>query len=133
MSQLRLRTFQIGAESKRGEGLRIAVTRWPPRGVPREHWQKDGWFDVWLPVVAPSQTLIRWARRRDFDDKIVQQTFFYRYEREMLGHTVSLHTIELLASTALRTPISIGCFCADESRCHRSVLHRLIEQAASGR
>jgi len=127
---LNLRTFQIGAPPKRGEGLRIGATRRPPRGVPKTRWQRDGYFDVWLPVIAPSTRLILRYRRRDWDDPSVRRQFFQAYERE-LGKTQARQTIQLLAALAQRTAIAVGCFCSDESRCHRSRLYQVIRHAAS--
>jgi uncharacterized protein YeaO (DUF488 family) len=129
---LTLRTFQIGAPRKRGEGLRIGTTRRPPRGVPRRRWQRDGYFDVWLPSVAPSATLLRRLRGRGLDDASVRKWFLDAYERE-LARTESRQTIHLLAALARVTPIAIGCFCQDEHRCHRSRLKQVIERAARGR
>ena len=114
---LRLRTFRYGDPPERGEGLRIGTTRRPPRGVTKDRW--GDYFDVWFPVLAPSEKLFR---NRPFG--------FDRYERELLGRAESRQAVELLAALALRTPISIGCFCADEEHCHRSYLRLLIERAA---
>ena len=126
---LKLSTFQIGAPAKRGQGLRIGVTRRPPRGVPKAHWTHDGYFDVWLPALAPSAKLLaRFKKRhaRGFDDPAVREAFFDSYERELLSSAEGRQLVEFLAHIAVRTPISIGCFCADESRCHRSRLYKLI-------
>ena len=126
---LKLWTFQIGAPPKRGEGLRIGATRRPPRGVPKAMWQKDGYFDVWLPAIAPSARLLDRYRRRDSDDPAIRRKFFRSYERE-LGQTPARHAIQLLVALAKRTPIAVGCFCEDESRCHRSRLHKVMQRAA---
>jgi uncharacterized protein YeaO (DUF488 family) len=128
---LKLCTFQIGSPPQRGEGLRIGVTRRPPRGVPRARWQADGYFDVWFPVLAPSAALLKWVHARNLDDPAKRRAFFDSYERELLGQLESRQAIQLLAALAARMPISIGCFCDDENRCHRSRLRKLIEQAAA--
>jgi len=128
---LKLSTFQIGPPAKPGQGLRIGATRLPPRGVPKARWKKDGYFDVWLPVIAPSNKLLSWIHQRDINDAAVRKTFFDRYERELLGDSTARHTLHLLAELAKRTPISIGCFCKDESRCHRSRLYKIIEAMAN--
>ena len=129
-SKLKLSTFQIGTPAKRGQGLRIGTTRRPPRGVPKARWQRDGYFDVWLPAIAPSTKLLSWAKRRDFDDPRVRRTFFDRYEHELLSNAVGRQTVEFLAEIATRTRISIGCFCRDESSCHRSRLFKIIQKHA---
>jgi uncharacterized protein YeaO (DUF488 family) len=128
---LALRTFQIGSPAKHDAGLRIGVTRRPPRGIPRAHWQSGCYFDVWFPVLAPSATLLKWVHAQNLDDPAKRRAFFNRYEREMLGRLESRQAIHLLAAVAARTPVSLGCFCRDENRCHRSRLRRLIERAAA--
>jgi len=127
---LKLSTFQIRTPPKRGQGLRIGTTRRPPRGVPKSRWERDGYFDVWLPSIAPSQKLI--ARfKGNLDDPTRRHAFFDSYERELLSNAEGRQTLILLAKIAKRTPISVGCFCADESRCHRSRLLKLIRRYAS--
>jgi uncharacterized protein YeaO (DUF488 family) len=123
-----LSTYQISTPRNRNRALRIGATRLPPRGVPKSRWRRDGYFDVWLPNIAPSRSLLHWIKQRDINDPKIRATFFKRYERELLGNSDARHILQLLAAIAKRTPISIGCFCADESRCHRSRLHRIIEQ-----
>ena len=92
---LHLRTFQIGAPPKRGEGLRIGTTRRPPRGVPRARWKRDGYFDVWFPVVAPSAALLGRTRDRDFANPAVRRRFFEAYRRE-LRRPPAKHAVALL-------------------------------------
>lgn len=128
---LQLRTFQTGSPARRDEGLRIGVTRRPPRGVPRARWQSGGYFDVWFPALAPSAALLKHIHPQNLDDPAMRRAFFDRYERELLGRSESRQTIQLLAALAARTPISLGCFCDDEHRCHRSRLRKLIERAAA--
>lgn len=130
MPKLKLSTFQIGGPVNLGAGLRIGTTRLPPRGVPKSRWKSGGYFDVWLPTVAPSRGLLRWIKQRNIDDAAVRREFFKRYERELLANSDARQTLQLLAEVARHTPISIGCFCADESRCHRSHLRKLIERFA---
>ena len=127
--KLKLSTFQIGTPAKKGQGLRVGTTRHPPRGVPKDRWRAEGYFDVWLPTVAPSAELISRYRTK-LDDPAVRKKFVDTYEREVLAKAESRQTIELLAEIAARTPISIGCFCEDESKCHRSRLFEIIRNYA---
>lgn len=127
--RLRLRTFRIGDPPAAADGLRIGVTRRPPRGVPRARWQADGWFDVWFPAIAPGRALLAKYRPAALDDPKVFAKLAAAYRRE-LEKPEARQTIQLLAELARRTPIAIGCFCEDESRCHRSVLKKAIEAAA---
>jgi uncharacterized protein YeaO (DUF488 family) len=112
--KLRISTFQIGAFARRGEGLRIGATRRPPRGVPKNRWVRDGYFDVWLPTLAPSAKLLARVMKRDFDDPSVREAFFDAYEWELLASAESRQTVAFVAGVAAWTPISIGCFCSDK-------------------
>ena len=126
-NDIKLRTFRHGDPPKRGEGLRIGTTRRPPRGVPRNRWKKDDYFDVWFPILAPSAELLRRFRR---SRTLTYQDFCASYERELLAKAESRQAVELLAELSLRTPISIGCYCEDDSICHRKHLQKLIERSA---
>jgi uncharacterized protein YeaO (DUF488 family) len=128
---LKLKLFQVGSPRRRGEGLRLGTVRFLPRGVFKKDYARLDYFDVWLPALAPSQKLVRWAHDRDIGNNPADwRAFTQRYEREILGNTDSRQTLALVAPMAQRTPIAIGCYCAEEKRCHRSVLKRLIERAA---
>lgn len=128
--KLRLTTFQIGVPAQRGQGLRIGVTRRPPRGVHKSRWRADGYFDVWLPALALSAKLISAAKSYDFDNAAQRANFFTRNEHEILSSAESRQTVDFVAEIAARIPIGIGCFCADESRCHRSHLYKILQKHA---
>jgi uncharacterized protein YeaO (DUF488 family) len=125
-----LTTFRIGTPAQPGQGLRVGATRRPPRGVPKSRWAADGYFDVWLPALAPSAKLLAELKKFDLDKPADRKKFFDRYERELLSTAESRQTVEFVAEVAARTPISIGCFCEDESRCHRSRLFKIIQEHA---
>lgn len=122
---LRFSTVQIGSPCKTGEGLRIGAVRFLPRGVPKSKYRERDLFDLWLPILAPSRELLKAFR----DGKVSQVRFFQRYRNEMT-QTDPRQVIELLAAMASTTPLSVACYCDDESRCHRSVLGALIREAA---
>jgi uncharacterized protein YeaO (DUF488 family) len=119
---LKLRTFRIGQPPKRGEGIRLGVVRFLPRGVKKEYYRQRGFFDLWFPALAPSQALLK---KRDAG-------LLQRYRSELLSSSESRQTLLFLAEVAKKTPLAIGCYCSDESRCHRSVLASLIREAAGG-
>lgn len=129
--ELKLSTFQIGSTATRAQGLRIGVTRHPPRGVSKERWVVDGYFDVWLPTLAPKAKLVSQILKLGPEKAKEREKLFDRYERELLSDATGRQTVELIAKIAERTPVSIGCFCEDESRCHRSRLFRIIQQHAA--
>ena len=122
---MKLRTFRIGDPPRKQDGLRIAPTRLPPRGIRKAQWHR--YFDVWLPALAPSAALFARAKRLVATDAGWRQ-YARAYTREM-SRTEPRQTIALLAAFARLTPIAIGCYCEDESRCHRSILRRLIEKS----
>lgn len=105
--------------------LSIGVARYVPRGVPRENWRRLGYFDVWMPLLAPSRELLAAFRKSEFDFPIFAQ----RYRKEMKSAEPQ-QVIALLAATCQVTPIRVGCFCKDDTRCHRSILVELIATAA---
>jgi uncharacterized protein YeaO (DUF488 family) len=123
-----IRTFQIGTRREREEGLRLGTVRFLPRGVRKKDYSRLNLFDVWVPVLAPSRKLIRWAKNRDWDAQ-TRRTFFARYAHEMEENTDSRQVVQLVARLGRRTSLSVGCYCADEERCHRSVLLKLIRKA----
>lgn len=108
-------------------GICLGVTRFPPRGVRRDTWSERGLCDVWLPNLAPSPELVAAFR----GGKISFSTFATRYRREMRAPEAR-HLIELIAGIARLQPVNLGCVCADPTRCHRSLLGKLVEQAQAG-
>jgi uncharacterized protein YeaO (DUF488 family) len=129
--KLQLGIFQVGTPATPEQGLRIGATRHPPRGVPKERWVADGYFDVWLPTLAPEAKLVSQILKLDPEKNRERERLFDRYERELLSDATGRQTVELIAKIAERTPVSIGCFCKDESRCHRSRLLKIIQKHAS--
>jgi uncharacterized protein YeaO (DUF488 family) len=128
--QLNLSTFQVGTPAKPAQGLRIGVTRFPPRGVPKDRWATDGYFDVWLPVLAPSAKLVAEIKKKQSGPAAAFLKALDKYERELLSNSTGRQTVEFLAQVAARMPISIGCACADESRCHRARLYKILQAHA---
>ncbi len=127
---LKLRTYQLGAPRRRGEGLRLGVVRRPPRGVRKQDYARLDYYDVWLPLLAPTADLLKWIHAKGADNAAAWKQFVRRYRAQMLNNSDSRQAIVLLARLAQSTPIAIGCHCADERRCHRSELNQLIKEAA---
>jgi uncharacterized protein YeaO (DUF488 family) len=119
------RIVRLGTPRAADEGLRIGTVRHPPRGVPKsEHAARD-YYDVWYPILAPSAELVRSGRRADSDSSFA--AFAKKYRAEMAKPEAS-HALDLLAALSHRTDFSVGCYCADEARCHRSILRALLEE-----
>lgn len=125
-STLQLRAVRLGTPREPEEGLRIGTVRYLPRGVRKQDYAKQDYFDVWLPSLAPSRELLTQLK----NGELPLSRFFARYRSEM-SQTEPHQIILLLAELAKRTPLSVGCYCEDELQCHRSVLLELICKAAA--
>ena len=119
------RVLRLGTERIRGEGLRIGTVRQPPRGVPKEKFASGNWYDVWLPILAPSVATVNLGRKAETDREWAM--FERRYVKEMSRPECS-RTLDLLAALSHETDFSVGCYCEDESHCHRSILRRLLKE-----
>lgn len=119
-----IRIVRLGSTRHPREGLRIGTVRRPPRGVRKTDYATRDFFDVWLPDLAPSAPLVSWL----LSEPITQKrwtTFAQRYRREM-AQPAPRRIIALLAALSIRTSFSVGCYCENESRCHRSLLKALL-------
>ena len=120
-----VRIVRLGTPRARGEGLRIGTVRRPPRGVPKAEFAKQDWYDVWFPTLAPSVETMKLAQHAR--DEAEWAAFARRYRAEM-AKPEAAHAIELLAALSRHADFSVGCYCADESRCHRSLLRALLAE-----
>jgi uncharacterized protein YeaO (DUF488 family) len=118
-----IRVVRLGSARAAGEGLRIGTVRRPPRGVPKAEFAAQDWYDVWFPNLAPSLETMKLAQAAATPAQ--WSAFARRYRAEMAAPAAS-HDIELLAALSHRTHFSVGCYCENESRCHRSLLRALL-------
>jgi len=117
--------IRLGSVRLKGEGLRIGTVRRPPRGVPKAKFASENWYDVWLPDLAPSEATVKLGQKAETDAE--WKAFGKRYAKEM--SSPSLHRLlDLLAALSHTADFSVGCYCEDESRCHRSVLRRMLKE-----
>lgn len=124
-----IRVVRLGSPRLAGEGLRVGTVRRPPRGVRKEDFAALDYFDVWLPELSPSPDIVSWAMSEPWTDKR-WATFSRRYRTEMATPTAR-HVLDLFVAMSRQTDFSIGCYCADESRCHRSLLRDLLVEAGA--
>ena len=123
-----IRIVRLGSARLRGEGLRLGTVRHPPRGVPKNQHAAQNFYDVWMPELAPSAALVKRGQSSGTDRD--WSTFVKQYKREMAAPD-RVHLLRLLAALSSTTDFSVGCYCAEETRCHRSVLRALLaEQGA---
>ena len=116
---------RLGSPRLEGEGLCIGTVRRPPRGVPKAEFASRDFYDVWFPELAPSEELLK-AGQAVKDEKS-WRTFVRRYRAEMKPAAKS-RTLDLLAALSRQTNFSVGCYCADEQRCHRTILRELLAE-----
>lgn len=118
-----IRIVRLGSKREAGEGLRVGTVRRPPRGVAKERFSTDDWYDAWLPQLAPSAELVKEAQAAT--SPRAWRAFTRKYRAEMAAAD-NARLISLLATLSHRTDLSVGCYCENEARCHRSVLRDLL-------
>ena len=118
-----VRIVRLGSPRMPNEGLRIGTVRRPPRGIPKAAFAVQNWYDVWFPNLAPSLDTMKLGHEAKTPAQWA--TFTRRYRAEMATPDNS-HTLELLALLSHQTHFSVGCYCENEVRCHRSVLRELL-------
>ena len=118
-----IKVVRLGTPRGVGEGLRIGTVRRPPRGVRKTDYASRDYYDVWLPDLAPSAELVKSAQASS--DARTWAAFVRRYRAEM-RRPEAARLLQLLAHLSHQTSFSVGCYCEDEKRCHRSVLRELL-------
>jgi uncharacterized protein YeaO (DUF488 family) len=118
-----VRVVRLGTDRFPREGLRLGTVRRPPRGVPKTQYSARNFYDVWLPTLAPSAQSVKLAQGGETERE--WHRFVRKYRAEM-ATPESRATLDLLAALSHQTNFSVGCYCLDESRCHRSVLRALL-------
>ena len=119
-----VRIVRLGSSRLPDEGLRIGTVRRPPRGVRKEDYAAKNIYDVWFPNLSPSESLLKEAAP---NDERAWRTFRRRFLTEMKT-PIARRDLELIAALSHHTNFSIGCYCKEESRCHRSILRELLEK-----
>jgi uncharacterized protein YeaO (DUF488 family) len=118
-----IRVVRLGSPRAKGEGMRIGTVRRPPRGVPKSRYSALDYYDVWLPILAPSLATMKLAQTASEAKDWTR--FAAKYKAEMRAPDAR-HTLALLARLSQDADFSVGCYCEDETRCHRSILRRLL-------
>ena len=120
-----IRIVRLGSDREAGEGLRIGTVRRPPRGVPKAEFSSGNWYDTWFPNLAPSAESVKLAQHAATDRE--WKAFVRKYRAEMTTPD-NLRILDLLAALSHDADFSVGCYCPEESRCHRSVLRALLTE-----
>ena len=120
-----IRIVRLGTPRARGEGTRLGTVRRPPRGVPKTRFASENWYDVWFPTLAPSEGTRKLGLAADTPAK--WRVFGRRYRAEM-AKPDARHALDVLAALSHTANFSVGCYCEDEHRCHRSILRALLAE-----
>ena len=123
-----VRIVRLGTPRKPSEGLRIGTVRRPPRGVLKSHYSSGNWFDVWFPNLAPSLQTMKQGLAAVTGAEL--RAFKKKYQAEM-SVAETARSISLLAALSHSANFSVGCYCEDENRCHRTVLRQLLAAAGA--
>lgn len=118
-----VRVVRLGTQRLPGEGLRIGTVRRPPRGVPKTEFARQNWYDLWYPNLAPSLETMKLGQAAASS---LQWSAFARTYRAEMAAPEAARTLELLAALSHTANFSVGCYCEDEDRCHRSILRQLL-------
>jgi uncharacterized protein YeaO (DUF488 family) len=124
-ARMSIRIVQLGSSRHKTEGIRIGTVRRPPRGILKKDHARLDFYDVWLPELAPSESLLQ-SIRMSPDSQKNWQRFMLRYAREM-ERPPAVRILNLLALLSHTADFSVGCYCPDESQCHRSILRALLK------
>ena len=116
---------QLGSPRLPDEGVRIGTVRRPPRGVKKDRYAQDNWYDVWYPELSPSPQLISQAKSSASDSE--WNKFVCKF-RKQLSEPAASRTLDLLAALSKSAIFSLGCYCEREDRCHRSVLRTVLKE-----
>ena len=118
-----VRIVRLGSDRSPDEGLRIGTVRRSPRGVRKSAYASKNFYDIWLPTLAPSAELVKLAQGAKSERE--WNRFMKKYRAEMATPETKA-ALDLLAALSHQTDFSVGCYCSDESRCHRSILRALL-------
>jgi uncharacterized protein YeaO (DUF488 family) len=124
-----IRVVRLGSPRVASEGLRLGTVRRPPRGVRKEDYARRDYYDVWMPELAPSGDLVSWALSEPFTDK--RWSSYEKAYTAQMRIPAARRLISLLAALSHQTDFSIGCYCEDPTKCHRSILRELLAAAGA--
>lgn len=120
-----IRIVRLGTPRTDDEGTRIGTVRRPPRGIPKAEFASGNWYDVWFPNLAPSVETMKLGQQAK---SVAEWESFKKKYRAEMGTPENSHALELLAALSRQSNFSVGCYCEDEARCHRSVLRALLQE-----
>jgi uncharacterized protein YeaO (DUF488 family) len=123
-----IRIVRLGEPREADEGLRLGTVRRPPRGVPKDEFASRDYYDVWLPQLSPDPELVKQAQAAQANDDAKTWAAFVKHFRAEINKGDTSRLLDMLVALSHQTNFSLGCYCEDESRCHRSVLRAVLEE-----
>jgi uncharacterized protein YeaO (DUF488 family) len=123
-----IRIVRLGTPRAPGEGLRVGTVRRPPRGVPKTEFASHDWYDVWYPNLAPSVETMKQAQEAQVSGSPAHWNAFVRKFKSEMAAPAASRSLDLLAALSHGTALSVGCYCEQESQCHRGVLRSLLAE-----
>lgn len=119
-----VRIVRLGTKRHAGEGPRLGTVRRPPRGVRKQDYAARDYYDAWLPELAPSAPLVSYALSQPFTP--ARWAAYSRRYRSEMSKPAAQRLLAVLAALSRQAAFSVGCYCEDESHCHRSLLRQLL-------
>lgn len=123
-----IRIVRLGTQRAADEGLRIGTVRRPPRGVPKSEFASQNWYDVWYPNLAPSAETMALGQAAQAAHSDKEWAAFRRKYRSEMAEADASRSLDLLAALSHGAQLSVGCYCENEARCHRSLLRELLAE-----
>ena len=123
-----IRIVRLGTPRSASEGTRLGTVRRPPRGVPKTEFALQNWYDVWYPNLAPSVETMKMAQAAQASGVPAHWAAFGRKFKSEMNEADASRSLDLLAALSHQTSLSVGCYCEDEARCHRSFLRALLAE-----
>ena len=127
-----IRIVRLGTPRAADEGTRIGTVRRPPRGVPKTEFARQNWYDVWYPNLSPTPDLMKLALSTHADpdsaESVKTWAHFTRAFRKEMAEPDAARSLDVLAALSHGANFSVGCYCEDEARCHRSILRALLAE-----
>lgn len=120
-----IRIVRLGSPRAKNEGLRLGTVRRPPRGVPKSEFSKRNFYDVWMPILSPTPDLVKKALTAETPQ---EWNYFEKKYRAQMKKPDAAHILDLLAAMSHETNFSVGCYCENEERCHRSILRKILKE-----
>ncbi len=104
----------------------MLITRYRPRGVSRE---EETW-DAWDPALGPSKALHAavWSKTAS---PISWAVYLKRYRLEQAANGDRIAALAARVSAGETITLLCSSACDRESRCHRSILKAMIEDAVA--